>query len=281
MEVAVNTTSASNRKPVFRKPGRRQAAFAALALLASPASAQGGLDMLAERAPVSDERLADMRGKFVSADAVSFFGISLATSWQDADGITTSARLVFNVDFLNHDAGGNPVTRLLVGWVRDGDPAMDVTENHEGFVPVVRIPLGDIAQTKGAAQANVIAGADNVARNAMQIAIVPASSAVPLEGSGLSVATGSSTIDFSDGDRLQFQLSDNGIGIAMTANDGLDSSLQTIGGGAGQALQQTILQGADNTVLNSASIMFGVDQSPTLDAVRMTEAISVMQGNGF
>ena len=51
-----------------------------------------------------------------------------------------------------------------------------------------------------------------------------------------------------DGDQLQFLLENNQIGIVMTGGQGLDSSMQALGGDIGQMLQQTML--------NTTAILF-------------------------
>ena len=110
-------------------------------LASSPALANSPMSSGLESfgAKVSDEQLSDMRGKFVRPENVSYFGISMATSWQNSDEVTTSAVLLFSVSFLhgaNGLSGANPV--VAVAWNRDcdscGDPAMDVI----GFGPAAQ-----------------------------------------------------------------------------------------------------------------------------------------------
>ena len=257
--------------------------------LASPALAQE-----AEQAPgqqlaglgeiLPDPELAEMRGKFVRQDNVSFFGITMVTSWQDAQGITTNARLVFNVDFLNPGTDGKPMPALMIGWAREGDPAMDVTDTNSGYVPFSSAnvdPVGGIGTHQGAAQANVIAGSDNLARNNLQIAIVPASAIPALSMAGMQIADGPTEFGFADGDQLRFQLGSNQIGIVMTGADGLDSSLQSLGGNMGQVLQQTMLATDGNSIFNSASIVLGADNFGQSESVTINNALSAMKGHGY
>ncbi len=268
-------------------------AGAASLAIASPAVAQGGQGGIPDSMPqlaalgdaLPDSELSEMRGKFVRPDNVSFFGITLLTSWQDAQGITTSARLVFSVNFLNLGSDGNPIPALMIGWEREGDPSMDVTDTHSGYVPYLSpsevLPVGGIGTHQGAAQANVIAGAGNVSRNNMSIAIVPASAMPSLTMSGLQSADGTTELGFGDGDQLQFLLENNQIGIVMTGGQGLDSSLQSLGGNIGQMLQQTMLNTDGNSVLNSASIVLAADNFGQHDRVSIDNALSAMKGHGF
>ena len=259
---------------------------AACLSFASPTAAQNSLSSLAALGDaLPDSELSDMRGKFVREDNVSFFGITLLTSWQDVQGITTNARLVFNVDFLNLGSDGKPTPALMIGWQRDGDPAMDVTDTHSGYVPYLTttnvLPVGGIGTHQGAAQANVIAGANNFSRNNMGIAIVPASAMPALSMSGLQAADGTTNIGFADGDQLQFLLENNQIGIVMTGGKGLDSSLQSLGGNVGQMLQQTMLNTDGNSVFNSASIVLAADNFGQQKGLKIDNALSAMKGHGY
>jgi hypothetical protein len=235
--------------------------------------------------PVDDQALSNIRGKFIRPESVSYFGISMITSWQDQHGVTTVARLVFNVNFLATDNGEIP-GQMTIGWVREGDPAMDVSDSHTGYTPyfVVQqlLPVGALGDTRGAAQANVIAGADNAALNTMQIALVPASAVPQFAGNGMTPVTETTSLGFADGDALEFRLGTNEIGLALSGSNGADSTIQSVGGDFGRMLQQTVLNSDGNSVLNSTSIIIGTDQVATgFDAVRTTEAMSVMRGHGF
>ncbi len=243
------------------------------------------LSALARARTVADTELADMRGKFVTPESVSFFGITMLTSWQDASGVTTLARLLFSIDFLPHGDGGAPTPQLMIAWSREGDPGMDVTDLHEGYVPYIPpqnvLGVGGLETFAGAAQANVIAGADNRTLNGMQVMIVPSSAVPSLSQTGMTTANGPIDIAFPDGDQLHFRLGDNQLGIIMTDNGGLDSTSQLAGGDIGQLLQQTILASDSNMIENRASVIFGIDGLQNQQIVRAQEALSAMKGHGF
>ncbi|TIX51549.1 hypothetical protein [Alteraurantiacibacter aquimixticola] len=243
------------------------------------------LTALAGHQKLADDELSDMHGKFVTPESVSYFGITMLTSWQDSSGVTTLARLVFNVDFLSAPNGGKPVPQLMIAWAREGDQGMNVTDSHEGYVPYITpqnvTPIGGLADFSGAAQANVIAGADNSTANGMQMMIVPSSAVPALSQAGMQEVNGPVNLAFSDGDHLQFRLADNQLGIVMTGNNGTDSTSQLVGGDVGQVLQQTVLNSDHNLVDNSASVIFGVDAIQNMEVVRAQEALSAMKGHGF
>lgn len=271
-----------------RAKARKASVFAALlcALVAAPlAAGKPDLSALAGARPMEDEELAHLRGKFVTPQSVSFFGITMLTSWQDASGVTTLARLLFSVDFLRRSDGGAPAPQLMIAWSREGDPGMDVTDMHEGYVPYIPpqdvFGVGGLDSFSGAAQAHVIAGADNRALNAMQVMIVPSSAVPSLSQAGMSAANGPIDIAFPDGDRLHFSIGDNQLGIVMTGNGGLDSTSQLAGGDIGQLLQQTIVASDSNLIENRASVIFGVEALQSQQIVRAQEALSAMKGHGF
>lgn len=231
---------------------------------------------------VPDAELADIRGKFIKPESISYFGISMITSWQDASGVTTAARLVFNVDFLNRGSDGNPTPTLMVGWVREGDPSLDVTQNHAGYTALAVSPAGGLGSTNGVAQANIIAGADNAVLNGMQIALVPSAELAGMETGGLTEINASMQQGFADGDQLQFRLGANELGLMLTGNDGSVKTLQSAGGDLGSLLQQTMISSDGNSVFNNTAVIIGTDfGAPAFDAVRATEALSAMQGHGF
>lgn len=281
------TPTASRRR---LRTGISLAVTAAALLLAagpSPLSAKDPFAALAKLGPpVADEDLGEVRGKFIRPDSVSFFGISMITSWQDENGITTTARLVFNVSFLANGNGGDPVPHLMVGWTREGDPAMDVTDNHTGYTPIITaqnvLPVGSLGTTQGAAQANIIAGADNAAINGLQIALVPTSELPAMNSAGLTSITETTGRTFADGDMLEFRIGTNELALALSGNGGSDSTLQSVGGELGRMLQQTMINSDGNAVSNTAAIIIGADfGSADFNAVRATEALSVMHGHGF
>jgi hypothetical protein len=276
----------SRRRLAGFSAGTAIVALMLAATIASPVTASSpDLSALGSAKTVTDAELGELRGKFVTPDSVSFFGITMLTSWQDSSGVTTLARLVFSVDFLPRGEGGAPVPQLLIGWSREGDPAMDVTDSHEGYVPYIPpqdvLGVGGLVGFSGAAQANVIAGADNRTLNGMQVMIVPSSAVPALSGGGLSPVGGQADIAFADGDTLRFHMADNQIGIVMTGNAGQDSASQLAGGDIGQLLQQTILNSNSNMVENRASVIFGVDALQNQQVVRVQEALSAMKGHGF
>jgi hypothetical protein len=239
---------------------------------------------------VADSELAEMRGRFVSADGISYFGLQLQTSWQGTDGITTYANVLFNVDFASgagQSQGATP--HLLVGWSRDGDSSMDVVgfgpAAQNGYVAVVTSPgtmdVGGLNSVQGAVQSQNIAGAGNNVRNDMSIAVVPASSINRPNGQGLTEVTSGSSQTFSDGDAVHFILGSNAVGLALSSGDGPDGVRQNVDGVLNHAAQHVLLASDLNAVHNSMNITIGLNELRQMDSVRVDHALSTMKGRGF
>lgn len=231
---------------------------------------------------VSDEELAGMRGKFVAPDSVTHFGITLHTLWQTADGVITAARMALNVAFAEGQAGTPQIT---VGWVRDGDPSMDVASFGDGnagsYVAYSSEGLPGLNSVSGAVQSNVIAGTDNRVANGMSVQIVPASS---LPGGGVGVGdtiTTSRTDVAPDGDTLQFVVSAGQLGMVLQDAQGAGVVRQMVSDNPGQLSQNVFLGGTANIVDNLMAVTIGVDQLRNLNDTRIANSLSAMKGHGF
>lgn len=256
-------------------------AVAPRAAMAAPADAVPASGLEGIGRTVDDEELSDMRGKFVSADRISYFGVQMQTSWQGPDGVTTSATLSFSVDFLGgagNPDGATPV--LMIGWNREGDPSLDVAGFGEAAADgYVALPVGGLESTYGAVQSQLIAGSDNAVRNAMRIAVVPASAVQRPDGEGLTTVTDGQSLQFADGDTLQFLLGDNQLGIALAS--GGDQVRQSMNGMLGQAAQHVLLSSSSNSIHNGMNVVIGYDQLEQNARVSMDNALSAIKGIGF
>lgn len=242
---------------------------AAPALVATAANAQ---DTGLGDAPVaSDSELAEMRGKFISADSVRFFGVTLHSLWQTEDGVATAATLGFNI-WLGEGGASGP--QVVIQWQRDGDPDMDVA-GFPGNAPGNYV----IAGAAGAVQTNVIAGSDNVTANHMAMAIVPASSLAPT--SGESNFGGTATHTASDGDTVTFTAANGQFGLSMVDAQGAGMVKQGVSTDPGQLSQSILLNSDHNTVTNTMNVTIGIDRGQMIDSVNVANSLSVMKGHGF
>lgn len=265
---------------------------AAAAFISSTAAANPPMNSGLEQfgAKVSDKQLGDMRGKFVRPGNISYFGISMATSWQNSDQITTSAILLFSVAFAQgagQMGGANPT--VAVAWNRDcsgcSDPAMDVA----GFGPAAQgsylavtassqlIPVGGLDSVHGAVQTQQIAGTDNRVTNAMQLAVVPSSMAHQMDTSQLHALSQSTAEDFADGSALGFIVSANQLGISMVSADGKSALRQGVDGTLNQASQHVLLGDNFNSISNAMTITIGVDGPAKGQGLPLDGALSALK----
>lgn len=260
-------------------------AAAAAVAVATPAAAEpvpaSGLEGIGK--PVSDAALGDMRGKFISPQNISYFGVQMQTSWQGPDGVTTHATLLFSVDFLNgagNPDGATPV--LMIGWTREGDPSMDVAGfGGDAAGDYIALPIGGLGTVQGAVQSQQIAGSDNIVRNDMRIAVVPASAIQAPDGSGLTLVTAGQNHQFADGDTVQFILDGNALGLALTDGATSDQVRQGFDGMLGQAAQHVLINSSNNAIHNGMGIVVGYDQLNEAGRVSLQNALSTLQGIGL
>jgi hypothetical protein len=276
-----------------KRPLLATAAFALISVMAAgnaAAAPLSGLEGFGK--PVSDEALGTMRGKFVAPSGITYFGIMMSSSWQDANGVTTSATLLFDIDFASAAAGSQQVTpQLMISWHREclncGDSSMDLANfgqsASDGYVALTgnggSIPIGSLNTVTGVVQSQQIAGSDNQSRNMMTIEIVPAGS-IKQDTTGMTALTGNGeTEHFEDGDTLQFNASDHQLGLSITDQNG--AIQQNVNGMLGQFAQHVLISGNDISASNTMDLMVGIDPNAAAQRLNVENALSAMKGMGF
>lgn len=266
-------THASTKPGIMASPRAGHAGLlAVLALAASPAFARGAgpQDTGLGAAPIADDaELAQMRGRFISADGVRFFGVTLHTLWQTDDGVVTAAQLGFSI-WLGEGGASGP--EVVIHWERDGDPGMNVAD----FSPAA---AGNYVITAGAVQTNVIAGSDNSTANRMSLAVVPASSIAAGGNSGS--FTGTATGTATDGDTVTFNAANGQFGLSIFDAQGGGTVRQGISADPGQLSQSIVLNSDHNAVINSMNVTVGIDHGQMLDTLNIANSLSAMKGHGF
>lgn len=227
---------------IWRKP--LAAAVAALLLTEAPVAAAAMFKEL------SEEALADMRGKFVAGGRVQYFGMTVTTQWTHSEALadtTRSASQTVATTLSNGDVGyaGSRHREAPQGpgaqSVADAQqPAASVHEVNLKFevdnsgadtrvaytvggtlgqeVPNRPAPAPNAAlgQIQGAVQAIQVEGSDNVVRNNVGYAVIPASAAPVLtDAQVVTVAPADQT--FVNGDVVTQVTASNGIGYTITA----------------------------------------------------------------
>ncbi|HEX5239149.1 MAG TPA: hypothetical protein VFW39_11890 [Sphingomicrobium sp.] len=274
-----------------KRPLLATAAFTLISVMpvgTAVAAPVSGLEGLGK--PVSDEALGTMRGKFVAPSGITYFGIVMSSSWQDSNGITTAATLLFDINFAAAGSG-QPVPQLMISWSREcpncGDSSMDLTNfgasASNGYVALTgngsSVPIGSLDSVTGAVQSQQIAGSDNQSRNLMTIEIVPAASINP-DTSGMTALAGNGqTEQFGDGETLQFNVSDRQLGLSISGRNGAVE--QNVDGMLGQLAQHVLISGSDITASNSMDLMVGIDPAAAAQRLNIQGALSAMKGMGF
>ena len=264
----------------------RVAVALALAFASAPAvatEALSGLELIGERVP--DEQLATMRGKFIAPNSITYFGVMMTTSWQGPDGITTQANLLFRIDFAG-GAGSTPSPHLSIGWTREGDAALDLGSfgqaAQSGYVMIgangALTPLV-AADSSGAVQSNVIAGADNHALNGMSILVVPASLIDQTTPNGLTEVAAGQATSFPNGDKLQFILSPGTVGISI--GNGPNGAQQQIDSAFKQASQSINLASDHYSAANLMGITVGIDPSLAANQMQVDQILLSRANLGF
>lgn len=259
--------------------------WATCGLLPASARAETALSGLEGLATiVDDSELADMRGKFLTPQGISYFGFEIQSRWQTPDGAITAARLVLNFDL---SGGGKAAPQIFISWKRDeGDSAMNVSgPSGGGQSPAVagsiNIPAsgGGLDTVQGAVQSQLIAGTDNKVINGMTIRVTGDPAARP-DTSGLTPVSGGSTQTFADGDKLQFVVSGSGVGIQMT-NGPSDTVRQGVNSDLHQLSQQVVLSSNFNDIANSMNLTIGINPGSDLNQLNASGAMSAMRGTGY
>lgn len=202
---------------------------------------------------LSESALAEMRGKFVVGNQVQYFGMSVTTQWTRSEALADNARGVGRTtaaERSNDDQGrarGTVTTALANGDVshagNENHGLPTTPETHEVNLkfeldnsgPETRIaysvtgtlgeevanapapaPSAALNQIDGAVQAIQVEGSDNVVRNNVGYAVLPASAAPVLTDAQVAVAT---PVDqtFVNGDMVTHVSASNGVGFTITS----------------------------------------------------------------
>lgn len=257
--------------------------------LISAAAPPTGLEGLGREVP--DQELSEMRGKFVRANDIHFFGVELVQSWQSADGVTLMATLQFNVDFAKGAGNLDGATPTIqIAWDRVckvcADPSMDVSSLQSGpsngsqlanAEPILTI--GKFGSLEGLVQTQEIAGSNNDVLNTMRVSVVPSSAIQSLpDGEVPSIASSVSHVT-EQGETIDFNVARNQLGLAINRGD--ETVRQGISGELNQAAQHVILQSSLNAIRNEMAITVGVNDLNQARQHSVQTALSAMKGRGM
>lgn len=219
--------------------------FLAVTLLAGALGSMAHADSIL--AVVSDDALAEMRGRYIDAGQITYFGIQMVSSWRNADGnITGNAAVLY----------GSPQNPQLTAYNYAGS-------QNEGTAE--KVPAG-LAGAGGVVQVNQVAGTGNQSGNATTVVVgrpgelspatpgqgwqqVALGQGVSAEGGRLRVevvrgAAGSAVQQIGSGQLLQItRINANGVAAANALNIKLELDPSRISAAQLVQAQQALLRG--------------------------------------
>jgi hypothetical protein len=214
----------------------------------------GAANLSHELTELSDETLMHMRGKFISAGEMRYFGVEMVTYWQASTGELIIATANLGVDFTssNPQIGFMPtITVQQNNAVTSASPAANsnaVVTGGDG--------LNDVT---GVVQNIQVAGVSNGITNTIGLTVEASSTPTHI---GLPLVSGSQSLSelTPNGATVNVDLSNNQMGVAVTVpNQGL--TIQHIRNTAtgGQVQQSAQVGGNLNQIRNLINLKIATD----------------------
>jgi len=238
---------------------------------------------------ISDDELGDMRGRYIEAQQVNFFGIQMVSMWQTGDGSVLTASLEFEVDVNNGQFADNAALHAnWTGACSDCDSALDIPNTTPG----------GLASVTGAAQSTEISGDDNDVVNILNVRIGDYDAdSVGYEGEDFaaelstagSATTAVKTVELANGFVVKFSKGDNSLGMILQGpgvvqdadgNVTARATGQAIQGVDDQIAQHVQLMGNANAIQQTLDVVIGVADLQT-NQLAVENALSSMKGWGF
>lgn len=232
---------------------------------------------------ISDSELGDMRGRYIEAESVNFFGIQMVSMWQTGDGSVLTTSLEFEVDVNNGQFDDNAT--LHANWsgaCSDCDSDLDI--------PSI-VPSG-LNSVSGAVQSTEISGDDNDVVNILNVRIGDYDAdSVGYEGNDVSAelstagnaTTAVKTVELANGFVVKFAKGDNSLGMILQGPGGAAQGQAVQGVNdevANQIAQHVQLMGNANAITNTLDVVIGVADLQT-NQLAVENALSSMKGWGF
>lgn len=216
---------------------------------------------------LSKAQLAEMRGKFVVGHQVQYFGMSVTTSWTKAVVDTgdharaTAGALAASPAAATHTASldlqidnSGPETRVSyqIGGTL-GEPLADTP---------APAPNAALAQIDGAVQAIQVDGSDNLVKNNVGYAVIPADAAPVLDDAQVASAL---PVDqsFRNGDMVTQFTTTGGVGFTITSQG--NQVTQRLGMNPvtnhSQLLQAVRLQGDGHRIVNDLMLQVAFENA--------------------
>ncbi|MFZ5654491.1 MAG: hypothetical protein ACOY42_08855 [Pseudomonadota bacterium] len=220
---------------------------------------------------LSTAQLAELRGKFVVGRHVQYFGMSVTTSWTNPEAVvdtasharatagalaagpaaapaTHTASLDLQVDNSGHETR---VSYQVGGTL--GEPVSDVAAPD---------PNPALTQIDGAVQAIQVAGSDNVVKNNVGYAVIPAGAAPVLDDAQVASALPADQT-FRNGDMVTQFTTTGGVGFTITSQG--NQVTQRLGMNPvtnhNQLLQAVRLEGDGHRIVNDLMLQVAFENA--------------------
>ena len=274
------------------------ALVAPLALASAMAAPPAMMGLSEDARALSDDELGDMRGRYIEAEQVNFFGIQMVSMWQTGDGSVLTTSLEFEVSVENGQFASDAALHAnWSGTCSDCDSDLDIPNMTPGAPTQPNdLPTG-LASVNGAVQSTEISGDDNDVRNILNIRVGDFDAeSVGYDGPGqadLSSADPVRTVELTNGFVVQFSKGANSLGMILqgpgvvtdaggnvTARS-TGQSIQSVNEHvANQIAQNVQLIGNVNSIQNTLDVVIGVADMQT-NQLAVENALSTMKGWGF
>lgn len=252
--------AAQKQKPWHRKPvatvcsrsWQQRAVVAALAgalatLPLARAALPPDLNVFDHAAVLADDELGHMRGKFVTAGQVMYFGVEMVTQWLASSGqmITASGVLQINL------AGSTPQVSFVPTITVEQRAA---ASGSAGQGSAVAVGGGGLQDVTGVVQNIQVAGTSNGITNTIGINVRNASGPSAVQPSSSGVLSASTTT--ASGSVASVGLGGNGMSVAVAVPDQgrAMQQIRQVGMGGGQVLQSVQLGGDVNQIHNRINL---------------------------
>jgi hypothetical protein len=266
------------------------ALVAPLALASASAAPPAMMGLSEDARLISDDELGDMRGRYIEAEQVNFFGIQMVSMWQAGDGSVLTASLEFEVNVNNGQFADDATLHAnWSGTCSNCDSDLDIPNLTPGTpTQPGDLPTG-LASVNGAVQSTEISGDDNDVRNILNIHVGDFDAdSVGYDGAGqaeLTSATPVRTVELTNGYVVQFSKGANSLGMILQgpgeAKQAQGQSIQSVNDQvANQIAQNVQLIGNVNAIQNTLDVVIGVADMQN-NQLAVENALSSMKGWGF
>jgi hypothetical protein len=214
----------------------------------------GAANLSHELIELSDEALMHMRGKFISAGEMRYFGVEMVTYWQASTGELIVATANLSVDFTesNPQIGFMPtITVQQKNAVTSASP-----EVNNNSVVTGGDGLNDVT---GVVQNIQVAGVSNGVTNTIGLTVEASSAPTHI---GLPLISGSQSLSkvTPNGTTVNVDLSNNQMGVAVTVpNQGLTMQHIRSTATGGQVQQSAQVGGNLNQIRNLINLNIATD----------------------